>query len=80
MWSESTWTWCVNLLREVSIFRRLWNRAMTHRVPCLQALEFQMQQGLAGSHRDDVYLVARGAQHMYGPPMQARGCVIQLLL
>ena len=39
-----------------------------------------MQQGLAGSHRDDVYLVSRGPQQTYGPRLQACSCVIQLLL
>ena len=44
-----------------------------------QALEYQMQQGLADGARQDVFLMPRGVQHEYGPPLHANVCIVQLL-
>ena len=48
-------------------------------VRALQALEYQMQQGLAGAARDNVYIMPLGAQHSYGPRYQANACCVKLL-
>ncbi len=45
----------------------------------MQALEYQMQQGMAEGVRQSWYLVPKSAQHCYGPPMQAECCALRLL-
>jgi len=45
----------------------------------LQALEYQMQQGLSGAARDSLYLMPKGLQHVYGPCYQANACTVELL-
>lgn len=46
---------------------------------CLQALEYQMQQGLADGARENLFLMPQSAQHEYGPPLHANVCVVRLL-
>lgn len=45
-----------------------------------QALEYQVQQGLADGARQPIFLMPPTAQHEYGQPLQANACVIRLLL
>ena len=45
----------------------------------MQALEYQMQQGLADGARQDVFLMPQAAQHEYGPPLHANVCIVRLL-
>ena len=44
------------------------------------ALEFQMQQGLAGGARRDAWLVPASASVRYGPDLAAGGAVVRVLL
>ena len=46
---------------------------------CLQALEYQMQQGVADAARQDLYLMPLAAQHEYGPELHSTVCVLKLL-
>ena len=45
----------------------------------MQALEYQMQQGVAEAARQDLYLVPLAAQHEYGPELHSNVCVLKLL-
>ena len=45
----------------------------------LQALEYQMQQGIADGTRHDFYLVPASAQHEYGAELHSECCAIKLL-
>ena len=45
----------------------------------MQALEYQVQQGMAEGIRQDIFLVPLGAQHEYGHELHASTCVIKLL-
>ncbi len=45
----------------------------------MQALEYQMQQGLADAARQDLYIMPMGAQHKYEPPLHATTCILRLL-
>ena len=45
----------------------------------VQALEYQMQQGLADAARQDLYVVPLAAQHEYGAPLHAMTCILKLL-
>ena len=45
----------------------------------MQALEYQMQQGVAEAARQDVYLMPLGAQHEYGAELHSNVCVLKLL-
>ena len=45
----------------------------------MQALEYQMQQGIAEAARQDVCLMPLGAQHEYGPELHSNVCVLKLL-
>lgn len=45
----------------------------------LQALEYQMQQGVAEAARHDLYLAPLSAQHEYGPELHSNVCVLKLL-
>ena len=53
----------------------------THSNGCarIQALEYQMQQGLADAARENLFLMPQSAQHEYGPPLHANVCVVRLL-
>ena len=44
-----------------------------------QALEYQMQQGVAEGVRAGVYLMPLSAQHDYGPELKAGTCMLKLL-
>lgn len=44
-----------------------------------QALEYQMQQGVAEAARHDLYLAPLGSQHQYGPELHSNVCVLKLL-
>ena len=44
-----------------------------------QALEYQMQQGLADGARQDLYIVPLAAQDKFGPPLHATTCILKLL-
>jgi len=46
---------------------------------CVQALEYQMQQGVAEAARQDLYLMPLGAQHEYGAELHSNVCVLKLL-
>ena len=46
---------------------------------CVQALEYQMQQGVAEGVRAGIYLMPLGAQHEYGPELKAGVCMLKLL-
>ncbi len=50
-----------------------------HYVFLMQALEYQVQQGMAEGIRQDIFLVPLGAQHEYGHELHASTCVIKLL-
>ena len=45
----------------------------------MQALEYQMQQGLADTARQDLYIMPMTAKHKYQPPLHATTCIIRLL-
>ena len=45
----------------------------------MQALEYQVQQGMAEGIQQDVFLVPMGAQHEYGKELHASTCVLKLL-
>lgn len=45
----------------------------------MQALEYQMQQGVAEAARQDLYLMPLGAQHEYGAELHSNICVLKLL-
>jgi hypothetical protein len=45
----------------------------------MQALEYQMQQGVAEAARQDLYLMPLGAQHEYGAELHSNVCVLKLL-
>ena len=45
----------------------------------LQALEYQMQQGIAEGGQQQVFLMPRSAAHTYGPPLQSACCMLRLL-
>ena len=45
----------------------------------MQALEYQMQQGVAEAARQDLYLMPLAAQHEYGPELHSNVCVLKLL-
>ena len=45
----------------------------------LQALEYQMQQGMAEGRQQAVFLMPRSAAHTYGPPLQSTCCLLRLL-
>lgn len=44
-----------------------------------QALEYQMQQGVAEAARHDLYIAPLSAQHEYGPELHSNVCVLKLL-
>lgn len=46
---------------------------------CLQALEYQMQQGVADAARQDLYVMPLAAQHEYGAELHSNVCVLKLL-
>jgi hypothetical protein len=46
----------------------------------LQALEYQMQQGLVDGARQNVFLMPLTAQHEFGEALQADACIIRLLM
>ena len=46
---------------------------------CMQALEYQMQQGVADAARQDLYLMPLAAQHEYDPELHSNVCVLKLL-
>ena len=46
----------------------------------VQALEYQMQQGIADGTRHDYFLMPASAQHEYGAELHTECCVIKLLL
>ncbi len=46
----------------------------------VQALEYQMQQGLVDGARQNVFLMPLTAQHDFGEALQADACMIRLLL
>ncbi|KAG1652179.1 hypothetical protein FOA52_004801 [Chlamydomonas sp. UWO 241] len=43
------------------------------------ALEYQVQQGIAGAVKDDLMLVPSGPRHAFGPELHASACVLRLL-
>ena len=45
----------------------------------MQALEYQMQQGMAEGAKQQVFLMPRSAAHSYGPPLQSACCLLRLL-
>jgi len=45
----------------------------------VQALEYQMQQGMAEGGQQQVFLMPRSAAHTYGPPLQSACCLLRLL-
>jgi hypothetical protein len=45
----------------------------------MQALEYQMQQGLADAARQDLYVVPLAAQHEFGAALHATTCILKLL-
>ena len=45
----------------------------------MQALEYQMQQGMAEGGQQPVFIMPRSAQHTYEPPLQSACCLIRLL-
>lgn len=45
----------------------------------MQALEYQMQQGVAEAARQDLYLMPLGAQHKYSADLHSNVCVLKLL-
>ena len=48
-------------------------------IQCAQALEYQMQQGMAEGGKQPVFIMPRTAAHTYGPPLQSACCLIRLL-
>lgn len=46
---------------------------------CGQALEYQMQQGMAEGMQQPLFLMPETAQHSYGPPLQGNACTVRLL-
>ena len=48
-------------------------------VTMMQALEYQMQQGLADTARQDLYIMPMGAQHKFELPLHATTCILRLL-
>lgn len=44
-----------------------------------QALEYQMQQGMAEGMQQPLFLMPETAQHSYGPPLQGNACNVRLL-
>ena len=48
-------------------------------LPPMQALEYQMQQGIAEGTRVDAFLAPASARHSYGPELHAEACVVRLL-
>jgi hypothetical protein len=44
-----------------------------------QALEYQMQQGIAEGTRQDAVLMPLSARHQHGPELHANVCVLRLL-
>ena len=48
-------------------------------ITMMQALEYQMQQGLADTARQDLYIMPMSAQHRYEPPLHATTCILRLL-
>ena len=48
-------------------------------LPPMQALEYQMQQGIAAAARVDAFLAPASARHAYGPEMHAEACVVRVL-
>ncbi len=44
-----------------------------------QALEYQMQQGMAEGAAQALYLVPRSALHSYGPRLAGGACTLRLL-
>lgn len=44
-----------------------------------QALEYQMQQGMAEGAAQALYLVPRSALHSYGPRLAGGACMLRLL-
>ena len=53
--------------------------ALSNMLWCLQALEYQMQQGVADAARQDLYLMPFAAQHEYGAELHSNVCVLKLL-
>ncbi len=47
--------------------------------PCLQALQYQMELGIAAGMRVDAHLMPLSARHSYGPELHANVCVIKML-
>ena len=45
----------------------------------MQALEYQMQQGMAEGAAQPMYLVPRSALHAYGPLLAGGPCSLRLL-
>lgn len=45
----------------------------------LQALEYQMQQGMAEGGQQQAFLMPRSALHTYGPPLQSTCSLLRLL-
>ena len=54
-------------------------RAVKRAIQCVQALEYQMQQGMAEGGKQPVFIMPRTAAHTYGPPLQSACCLIRLL-
>jgi hypothetical protein len=55
------------------------NVQLQDRALMLQALEYQMQQGMAEGRQQAVFLMPRSAVHRYGPPLQSTCCLLRLL-
>lgn len=45
----------------------------------MQALEYQMQQGMAEGMQQPLYLMPRTALHSYGTPLKANVALVSLL-
>lgn len=43
------------------------------------ALEYQVQQGMAGAVKQAVFLMPQTAKHSYGPELHSCTCVVKLL-
>jgi hypothetical protein len=45
----------------------------------VQALEYQVQQGMAGADKQSLYLMPLTPRHVHGPELHATSCVLRLI-
>ena len=50
-----------------------------HFRPHLQALEYQVQQGIVGAAKEDMLLMPQTPKHSYGPELHTPVAVLKLL-